>query len=225
MSAEKGSAATRQKLLRAAAEEITERGYAGASLARIAARIGLTKGAFAHHYPTKRDILVDLSAAMDAVLVESRDVALAAQPEGGIPALVVFLGTVGRRTVGDPIGTAAITLVTDIGATREGLPDGFTQWIDTVATFLESARDLGQYVPRDRPTALYEGAESIVTAMVGITLYYRQHPDRAPEPPLQFLRIVLRGIGVGEADALVDSVLPSGDEYSVVPRFTGEPTV
>jgi TetR/AcrR family transcriptional regulator, transcriptional repressor for nem operon len=44
---------TREKLLRAAFEEIYRRGYQSASLDTILARAGVTKGALYHHFPDK----------------------------------------------------------------------------------------------------------------------------------------------------------------------------
>src|SRR5690625_1507038 len=55
-----GPDATRAELLYAAALEISERGYSGASFSSVAARLGLTKGAFAYHFPTKRALAVAL---------------------------------------------------------------------------------------------------------------------------------------------------------------------
>jgi TetR/AcrR family transcriptional repressor of nem operon len=45
--------ATREKLLRAAFEEIYRRGFQAASLDSILAKAGVTKGALYHHFPTK----------------------------------------------------------------------------------------------------------------------------------------------------------------------------
>ena len=45
---------TRQAILEAAGEEFSRHGYAGAGIAQVVLRAGLTKGALFHHYPDKR---------------------------------------------------------------------------------------------------------------------------------------------------------------------------
>ncbi|MCA9774597.1 MAG: TetR/AcrR family transcriptional regulator [Myxococcales bacterium] len=51
------SARTREKLLRAAVACVRERGYAGATVAEIAERAGVSRGAQIHHFPTKADLV------------------------------------------------------------------------------------------------------------------------------------------------------------------------
>jgi AcrR family transcriptional regulator len=48
--------ATRERLLQCAFDEIYEQGYAGASLDRILANSGVTKGALYHHFGSKSDL-------------------------------------------------------------------------------------------------------------------------------------------------------------------------
>lgn len=57
-SQEERSTETRHKLCQAALELLTEVGYERLTTAQIAARAGVSKGAQAHHYPTKDDMLV-----------------------------------------------------------------------------------------------------------------------------------------------------------------------
>jgi AcrR family transcriptional regulator len=55
-------AATRARLLDAAAQLIAERGYAGASVGDIAAAAGFTKGAFYAHFASKEELFAQLAA-------------------------------------------------------------------------------------------------------------------------------------------------------------------
>ncbi|MFF8292432.1 TetR/AcrR family transcriptional regulator [Streptomyces sp. NPDC016309] len=48
----------RAEIVRAALEVIAERGYRGASLGAVAARVGLTQQGLLHHFPTKEALLV-----------------------------------------------------------------------------------------------------------------------------------------------------------------------
>lgn len=50
---------TRAALCEAAVASLAERGYAGATVADIAARAGLSQGALFRHYPTKADLFAD----------------------------------------------------------------------------------------------------------------------------------------------------------------------
>lgn len=52
------SSDTQRRLCQAAVELLTEVGYASVTTAQIAERAGVSKGAQAHHYPTKDDMVV-----------------------------------------------------------------------------------------------------------------------------------------------------------------------
>jgi AcrR family transcriptional regulator len=54
---EQRSSATRERLLDATVECLIEYGYAGTTVARVAERAGMTRGAQVHHYPTKADLV------------------------------------------------------------------------------------------------------------------------------------------------------------------------
>lgn len=51
------SARTRERLLAAAVDCLRERGYAGVTVAEIAERAGVSRGAQIHHFPTKADLI------------------------------------------------------------------------------------------------------------------------------------------------------------------------
>lgn len=51
---------TREAIMRAAAAEFDDRGYAAASLGAILDRTGVTKGAFYFHFPSKRDLALTI---------------------------------------------------------------------------------------------------------------------------------------------------------------------
>jgi AcrR family transcriptional regulator len=55
---EERSSATRERLLDATIECLVEFGYAGTTVARVAERAGVTRGAQVHHYPTKADLVL-----------------------------------------------------------------------------------------------------------------------------------------------------------------------
>jgi len=55
---EERSNATRERLLDATVDCLIEYGYTGTTVARIAERAGVTRGAQVHHYPTKADLVL-----------------------------------------------------------------------------------------------------------------------------------------------------------------------
>jgi AcrR family transcriptional regulator len=61
------SRATRRRLLEAAIACLGERGWAGSTVAVVAARAGVTRGAAQHHFPTREDLF---TAAIEYVAEE-----------------------------------------------------------------------------------------------------------------------------------------------------------
>ncbi|MFE5709984.1 TetR/AcrR family transcriptional regulator [Streptomyces sp. NPDC056501] len=70
------SRATRQRLLEAAVACLAERGWAGSTVAVVAERAGVSRGAAQHHFPTREDLF---TAAVEYV-AEERSQALRALP-------------------------------------------------------------------------------------------------------------------------------------------------
>ncbi|MFC0628147.1 TetR family transcriptional regulator [Kribbella deserti] len=76
------SRATRQKLLEAAVESLAAVGYAATTVAVVAARAGVSRGAAQHHFPTRADLFAAAVEYMTEVrLAEIREQA-AALPGG-----------------------------------------------------------------------------------------------------------------------------------------------
>ncbi|HEX4789206.1 MAG TPA: TetR/AcrR family transcriptional regulator [Actinospica sp.] len=61
------SRATRQRLLEAAVECLAEAGWSGSTVAVVAERAGVTRGALQHHFPTREDLF---TAAIEHVAAE-----------------------------------------------------------------------------------------------------------------------------------------------------------
>jgi AcrR family transcriptional regulator len=57
----------REKILAAACDAFAEHGYRGASLARIAERVGVTDAGLLHHFPSKQKLLLALLERRDEV--------------------------------------------------------------------------------------------------------------------------------------------------------------
>ncbi|MGV9850490.1 TetR/AcrR family transcriptional regulator [Streptomyces endocoffeicus] len=87
------SRATRRRLLEAAVACLAERGWAGSTVAVVAERAGVSRGAAQHHFPTREDLF---TAAVEHV-AEERSAEVRALPaprgEGRVPAVVEALVT------------------------------------------------------------------------------------------------------------------------------------
>lgn len=85
------SRATRQRLLEAAVESLAEVGYAATTVAVVAARAGVSRGAAQHHFPTRADLFAAAVEYMTEVrLAEIRAATLPTGP-GRTEAIVSLL--------------------------------------------------------------------------------------------------------------------------------------
>jgi len=106
----------RAELLDAAALLFAERGYEATSVHAILARVGLSKGAFYHHFDSKEELLLEVSgqlAAVQALRIE----ALARQPVSALEKLRAFYGWRGHVD-GDPSLRAMAAALDDAENTR-----------------------------------------------------------------------------------------------------------
>ncbi|WP_418957680.1 TetR/AcrR family transcriptional regulator [Streptomyces tritici] len=86
------SRATRQRLLQAAVACLAERGWAGSTVAVVAERAGVSRGAAQHHFPTREDLF---TAAVEYVAEERSHAlrSLAAKDRREVVAAIVDLYT------------------------------------------------------------------------------------------------------------------------------------
>lgn len=78
------SRATRQRLLEAAIECIAELGWQGSTVAVVAERAGVSRGAAQHHFPTREDLVtsaVEYVSAQRLAMLRSQAVDLPVGPE------------------------------------------------------------------------------------------------------------------------------------------------
>ncbi|MFC5805866.1 TetR/AcrR family transcriptional regulator [Streptomyces formicae] len=67
MAKQERAARTHERFLDASADEFSRHGYAGANLQRIAAHVGMTKGALYAHFPSKDALAAAFTSAFDKV--------------------------------------------------------------------------------------------------------------------------------------------------------------
>ena len=76
------SRATRDRLLEAAVASLAESGWARTTVATVAARAGVSRGAAQHHFPTRGDLVTAAIRHMTEVRLDELRTIVAAPPEG-----------------------------------------------------------------------------------------------------------------------------------------------
>lgn len=205
----------RQQILEAAAQEFVERGYAAATLSSVAGRLGLTKGALAHHFPTKDELLSGLGEQLSQAIVDSDRVTRAAFPDSGIHAAVAYLVQLSAIAAKNVCVASTLVLLTDRGAPPSAISELIFAWLDGLVSFLKQAQESGQI---DDSVDAEEFGEFMLATNIGTTLI----PSRTPVPQnrrkrLRFIRLGLASLGLENPDQIVDEVLLSG--YIDVPAI------
>lgn len=205
----------RQEILIAAAKEFIERGYAAATLSSVAGRLGLTKGALAHHFPTKDELLVGLAEHLDAAIIESERITRVAYPSSGIHSAVAYLVQLSAIAAKNVQVAATLLLLTDRGTPPNLIAELIFKWLDGLTLFLKQAQEEGQVSP---DIDVQEAAEFMLATNIGTTLI----PSRSGVPQnrrkrLKYIRLGLQALGVTDTNKIVDEVLLSG--YIDVPAI------
>jgi AcrR family transcriptional regulator len=86
---------TRSHILDAAGELFAERGYDATSVADICARVGVTKGAFYHHFESKQSVFLELRDRWLAPL--ETQLTLARDPDETLPQLLQHVADMARE--------------------------------------------------------------------------------------------------------------------------------
>jgi AcrR family transcriptional regulator len=182
------AARTRSVVLRAAAEEFADRGYAGASVARIAERAGLTLGAVYFHFKTKGDLARE-------IVVGQPDLVVPAQPSEGLQRVIDVTLTWARQLADDPILLAGARLVME---QEEFVPyeqNSHNQWMGIVLADLHVARERREV---QAAADLDAFARLVVSACTGAQMHTRlesAHRD-LPKRIAEMWRCLLPAIGV-----------------------------
>lgn len=206
----------RADLLCAAACEITERGFAGASLSAIAARLGLTKGALVRQFPTKehfaRGIIELLRTALNEALARS----LAVYPNSGLHALVRFLLVIQTRASSRPEVTAGIVLLSDRAAPERETAALAENWLHNLVTLLELSQQQHEI---DADVSVSRLANHLMMLNLGEAIVRtRNLTPKIPAPPLDALRFTFRNVGVPNLDQVISEVLGAEDFAAELPR-------
>ncbi|MEU5366075.1 ScbR family autoregulator-binding transcription factor [Streptomyces sp. NPDC005925] len=211
MAIQERAARTRRLILEAGAEEFAERGYVAATCVGIAARAGVTRGAFYFHFASKRDVA---SAVLDEWI---------ARPATAGP-LPFKLEELKERTLAtahqlenDPIVSGSFRLCLEQGLDTAERQRPYHVWAGRYQHLLEEAGRQGALRP---DVAADEAAELLVGAFAGARLASQILPDGTDlgQRVVSFLRHLLPNIATPEA---LDRIALAGDaDAATEPRTT-----
>jgi TetR/AcrR family transcriptional regulator len=158
----------RPVLLREARRAFAEAGYAGASMSRIAERIGIRKSTLFHHFGSKQDLYTE---AMSGLLVDLASLLGEAMTGPDFASRLDRLGELLGRYLGEH-PEAARLLVRELAGHGDVLPDGLgdavSRVMEATAAFLQAGMDEGA-IP-------VVNAEHLALSLIGLHLLYWAAP-------------------------------------------------
>jgi AcrR family transcriptional regulator len=158
--------ATRGTIIAGAASVFEEQGYGMASLAGIAERAGVTKGALYFHFPSKEELAKAVIAAQHAFAVERSEAIL----EEGRPPLVSMIlisRQFGQDLVSEPIVRAGMRLTFEAPAFGHDVAGPYSDWIGTMEALARAARDEGHLSAGTDPAVF---ARLLVASFTGVQM-------------------------------------------------------
>ncbi|MFI6473104.1 ScbR family autoregulator-binding transcription factor [Streptomyces sp. NPDC050516] len=182
---------TREVLLRAAAEEFDEKGYAAALINHILARAGLTAGAMYFHFKSKEDLAVAVMNAQKHTIeprLNSR----------GLQRLVDITLVWAHRLRIDPLLRAGVRLAVEQGSFGMHDASTFLEWREIMVKCLADAESDKELMPG---VVLEDVAEFVVGACTGIQLYANLVNGREDlvERTVRMWELLLPGMAVPSA--------------------------
>jgi len=159
---------TRERIVRAAAELVAERGVAGTSLDDVRARAHASKSQLYHYFADRDDLMRAVARAVsDDVVGGQAELFAQLDTIDGLRAwsdALVTLQKVRRATGGCPIGSLAGQLAERDEGARLELADGLDRWEAAIRDGLERMAARGELRPGADPAAL---AQRTLTAVQG----------------------------------------------------------
>lgn len=134
--------ATRESILRAAAEEFDRLGYDRTSLTAVLALAGLTKGAFYFHFASKEAVASALIDYQHDLWLEMRQRwhARALDPLNTLIGMIVESAD---RMAADVVLRAGVRLTADREIGYPGVPNAHLMWEKSIAAYVAEAGELG----------------------------------------------------------------------------------
>lgn len=172
-----GSDLSPADFLKAATELINEQGYRGASVAKIASRLNVTKGAFYHHHEAKGDLV---EACFDRTLDILRTVQEQAEAKGanGLERLCIATGALFRHHV---LGEAPLLRISALAAVSETLRETIFREYSHISLHFAGLISDGIADGSIRPVDPNIGGFMITAMISGATELHHWLPGVTPE--------------------------------------------
>jgi AcrR family transcriptional regulator len=194
--------ATRSVLLAAAAAEIIAAGYTAASMSSIAARLGMTKGALAYHFPAKRDLAVALASHLNEAVEAAHRDSLAVFPDSGLRAMLAYLFNLGERcqTIENAAGTV---LAFDPVGHELDIPEAIPVLRRHFEEMLERASRSGEL--RAGAPEAEAGARMATIYTIGAFAFQHRYPEDQRQD-LRGVKMLLAAVGAADPEAVTSDV-------------------
>lgn len=189
----------------AAAPEFVSNGYAGASLSRIANRLGLTKGALVYHFRAKSDFASYFVGVVREATAQADAFARAEYPECGSRRLLLHFMLMGAWRGREPQVAAGMALFVDNASPTFEADDVIQDWLNLSIDAFESCQSRGAF-QRDMSTR--EAAEMFLVTNLGSVFFGRHVRLNDPDTkPMRFVRLALAAVGVPDVDEHAQEVI------------------
>lgn len=132
--------ATRMAVLRGAASVFEREGYAEATIAKILAEVGITKGAMYFHFPSKEKV----AEAIVAEQVRWRDAEVDETALSPLQQLVDMSYRFVAALQRDLLLRASVRLALESRTFHTDDPSAYTEWMDSIETLLSAADAAGE---------------------------------------------------------------------------------
>lgn len=167
--------ATRDAIIRGAAETFERSGYGLASIADIAAASSVTKGALYFHFQSKDDIArAVIQAQHERAMVSGAEVLGRNLP--ALQTMVLLCAGLANQLLTDPVVKAGIRLTTDRSGFERPIDGPYDDWLRTYEELTVRAIHEGDIVPTLDPSMF---AHFVIPTFTGIQLVSETLSDRA----------------------------------------------
>lgn len=199
------SSATRTAIAEAAAQEFVSNGYAGASLSRIANRLGLTKGALVYHFRAKADFASYFVGVVRDATAHADRFARTEYPDCGARRLLLHFMLMGTWRAREPQVAAGIALFADSASPTFETDGVIRDWLNLSIDAFESCKARGTF-QGDMETL--EAAEMFLVTNLGVVFFGRHVRHNEPgTKPMRFVRLALAAVGVPDVDQHAEEVI------------------
>ncbi|GAA0617347.1 TetR/AcrR family transcriptional regulator [Kutzneria viridogrisea] len=182
--------AQREALLEAAVQLLAEQGYAGCSVAAVAARAGVATGSVYRHFPGKAELVAELFRRVVSREVDAVEEA-AGQPGDLVQRTVAVVETFAGRAMKAPRLAYAL-LAEPVDALVETERLVFRRvFRDAFAVRVAEAVEAGQLPPQDPQVTAAALVGAVAEVLVGPLSEGAAHPDTIPS----LVKFTLRALG------------------------------